>query len=117
MLERDGLLGHGDDALGRRDVLGAALDPALLRAAEPEAERRPGDGERDGHGDERAESRREAAEQPLQLRADDVAAGMVGAVVKDPVADTAAWTEYLEAVARQRPGWGDFYAACREVSG
>ncbi|WP_116453624.1 ATP-binding protein [Blastococcus litoris] len=51
------------------------------------------------------------------LRPADVAAGIVGAVVKDPVADTVAWTEYLEAVAREREGWGDFYRACREVSG
>jgi hypothetical protein len=27
------------------------------------------------------------------------------------------WTEYLEAVVRERPGWEHFYAACREVSG
>jgi MoxR-like ATPase len=51
------------------------------------------------------------------LRAADIAAGMTGAVVKDPVADTAIWNEYLEAVARDRPGWQDFYRACREVTG
>jgi hypothetical protein len=51
------------------------------------------------------------------LRAADVAAGIVGAVVKDPVTDGQAWAEYLEAVVRERPGWGDFYRACREVSG
>jgi len=50
------------------------------------------------------------------LRAADVAAGIVGAVVKDPVSDAAVWTEYLEAVVRERPGWEDFYRACREVS-
>ena len=50
------------------------------------------------------------------LRPSDTAAGIVGAVVRDPVADTVAWTEYLEAVARERQGWGDFYRACREVS-
>jgi MoxR-like ATPase len=50
------------------------------------------------------------------LRPSDVAAGILGAVVKDPVADSVAWTEYLEAVARERKGWGDFYRACREVS-
>ena len=27
------------------------------------------------------------------------------------------WQEYLEAVVRERDGWGDFYRACREVSG
>lgn len=51
------------------------------------------------------------------LRAADIAAGMTGAVVKDPVADTAIWAEYLEAVVRDRPGWQDFYRACREVTG
>ena len=39
-----------------------------------------------------------------------------GAVIKDPVADAAVWTEYLEAVVRERPGWDDFYRACREVA-
>jgi MoxR-like ATPase len=51
------------------------------------------------------------------LRPADVAAGLIGAVVKDPVTDAAVWAEYLEAVARERRGWGDFYRACREVSG
>ena len=51
-----------------------------------------------------------------RLRAADVAAGIVGAVVKDPVADRVAWTEYLEAVARERPDWADFYAPAADVS-
>ena len=51
------------------------------------------------------------------LRPADVAAGLVGTVVKDPVTDAAVWAEYLEAVVRERRGWGDFYRACREVSG
>ena len=51
------------------------------------------------------------------LRPSDVAAGIVGAVVRDPVADRVVWTEYLEAVARERSGWGDFYRACRESAG
>jgi MoxR-like ATPase len=50
------------------------------------------------------------------LRPADVAAGIVGAVIKDPVTDATAWAEYLEAVVRERHGWGDFYRACREVS-
>ena len=41
-----------------------------------------------------------------QLNAADVAAGIVGAVVKDPVHDTVAWREYLEAVVRDRAGLG-----------
>jgi MoxR-like ATPase len=50
------------------------------------------------------------------LRAADVAAGITGAVIKDPVSDAAAWTEYLEAVVRERPDWSEFYQACREVA-
>ena len=50
------------------------------------------------------------------LRPADVAAGIAGAVIKDPVTDATAWAEYLEAVVRERRGWGDFYRACREVS-
>jgi MoxR-like ATPase len=51
------------------------------------------------------------------LRPADIAAGIVGAVIKDPVTDAAVWAEYLEAVVRERTDWGDFYRACREVSG
>ena len=51
-----------------------------------------------------------------QLRAADLAAGIVGAVVRDPVRDAAVWREYLETVARDRDGWGEFYEACRQVS-
>ncbi len=51
-----------------------------------------------------------------ELRAADVAAGIVGSVIKDPVADQVAWNEYLELVARDREGWREFYGACRDVS-
>ncbi|MYS23220.1 AAA domain (dynein-related subfamily) [Streptomyces sp. DvalAA-14] len=50
------------------------------------------------------------------LRASDVAAGILGAVVRDPAADRLIWQEYLETVVRERDGWKDFYRACREVS-
>ena len=49
------------------------------------------------------------------LGAADVAAGIVGAVLKDPVHDQVAWREYLEAVVRDRPDWAEFYEACREL--
>ncbi len=49
------------------------------------------------------------------LRAEDVAAGIVGAVVKDPVADEVIWQEYLQTVVRERSDWKDFYRACRQV--
>jgi MoxR-like ATPase len=51
------------------------------------------------------------------LRAADVAAGIVGAVVKDPAADGVIWREYLEAVVREREGWRDFYRAARDARG
>ncbi len=50
------------------------------------------------------------------LRAGDLAAGIVGSIVKDPVQDRVVWLEYLETVAREREGWRDLYRACREVS-
>lgn len=50
-----------------------------------------------------------------RLRAEDLAAGLVGAVVKDPMQDQAVWREYLETVVKQREGWKDLYRACREL--
>ncbi|MCZ0859233.1 AAA family ATPase [Actinomyces israelii] len=50
------------------------------------------------------------------LRPGDVASGILGAVVSDPVGDAVVWSEYLETVVRDREGWKDFYRACREVS-
>lgn len=49
------------------------------------------------------------------VRAADVAAGLHGAVVKDPVTDRIIWQEYLEAVVRERKPWADLYRACREL--
>ena len=49
------------------------------------------------------------------VRADDVAAGLVGAVVKDPVQDRIVWHEYLETVVKDRTEWTDLYRACREL--
>lgn len=46
----------------------------------------------------------------------DIAAGLVTAVVKDPVADRIVWQEYLETVVKDRKGWTDLYRACRELS-
>ncbi|MFN8477785.1 MAG: AAA family ATPase, partial [Kouleothrix sp.] len=50
-----------------------------------------------------------------RLSAPDVAAGLVGAVVKDPVQDRLVWQEYLETVVKERDGWKDIYRACREI--
>jgi MoxR-like ATPase len=50
-----------------------------------------------------------------RIRAADVAAGLQGAVVKDPVQDRIVWQEYLETVVRDRREWKDLYQACREL--
>ena len=50
------------------------------------------------------------------LRPADVAGGITGAVVQDPVADRVVWQEYLETVIRDRDEWSDFYRACRDVA-
>ena len=47
------------------------------------------------------------------LKAADVASGMVGAIVKDPVQDPAVFREYLETVVKERDGWKDLYRACK----
>jgi len=50
-----------------------------------------------------------------RLKAADLASGLIGAVVKDPVQDRVVWQEYLEAVVKERDGWKDLYRACRET--
>lgn len=49
------------------------------------------------------------------LKASDLAAGVVGTVVKDPVQDKIVWQEYLETVVKTRDEWKDIYRACREM--
>ena len=49
------------------------------------------------------------------LRGADIAASMVGAIVKDPVQDKIVMLEYLETVVKEREGWKDLYRACRDV--
>ncbi len=44
----------------------------------------------------------------------DLASGMVGTIVKDPVQDSQVFREYLETVVKERDGWKDLYRACRE---
>ncbi|MBE3562056.1 MAG: AAA family ATPase [Ktedonobacteraceae bacterium] len=50
-----------------------------------------------------------------ELHAVDLAAGLTGAIVKDPVQDRVAWLEYLQTVVKERSGWKDLYRACQEV--
>jgi len=49
------------------------------------------------------------------LRAADMAGGLLGAVIKDPVQDRVVWQEYLETVVKERDGWKDFYRACKQA--
>jgi hypothetical protein len=49
------------------------------------------------------------------LRAPDLAAGITGAIIKDPVQDRVVWLEYLQTVAKERDGWKDLYRSCQEV--
>ncbi len=51
-----------------------------------------------------------------RLADDDLAAGITGAVIKDPVQDTVVWQEYLETVMREREGWDSLYRSCRELA-
>jgi MoxR-like ATPase len=50
-----------------------------------------------------------------QLKAADLAAGIIGAVLKDPVQDKIVWEEYLETVVKKREDWKDVYRACRDL--
>lgn len=50
------------------------------------------------------------------LKAADVASGILGAVIKDPVQDRVVFQEYLETVVKERDGWKDLYRACRELT-
>lgn len=48
------------------------------------------------------------------LNSQDLASGIVGAVVKDPSQDPTVFREYLETVVKERTGWKDFYRACKD---
>ena len=50
-----------------------------------------------------------------RLRAGDVASGILGSVIKDPVQDRLVWLEYLETVVKERSGWKDLYRASKDV--
>jgi MoxR-like ATPase len=49
------------------------------------------------------------------LKADDIASGVIGTIVKDPVQDKIVMQEYMETVLKQRDGWKDIYRACRDI--
>ena len=51
-----------------------------------------------------------------KLNASDIASGLVGAVIKDPVQDTVIWKEYLETVIKTREEWKDLYRAFKDLN-
>ena len=51
------------------------------------------------------------------VRPGDMASGLVGAIIKDPVQDSVTFKEYLETVVKERKDWKDVYRACNEVLG
>lgn len=50
-----------------------------------------------------------------ELKAGDLAASIIGSVIKDPVQDKVIWQEYLETVVKPRTEWSDIYRACRDL--
>lgn len=51
-----------------------------------------------------------------KINAQDLASGLIGAIVKDPVQDAVVWKEYLENIVKTREEWKDIYRACKELS-
>jgi len=49
------------------------------------------------------------------IKARDLAASIIGAVVKDPTQDSDIWREYLETVVKERKEWSDLYRAFKEL--
>lgn len=49
------------------------------------------------------------------IKARDLAAGIIGAVVKDPIQDKEIWNEYLETVLKERKDWSDLYRSFKEL--
>ncbi len=49
------------------------------------------------------------------LKANDLAASITGAIVKDPIQDKMIWQEYLETIVKERKDWKDLYRACKEL--
>jgi len=50
-----------------------------------------------------------------ELNEEDIAAGLMGAVIKDPVQDKVVFKEYLENVMRKRAEYKGIYLACKEL--
>ncbi len=51
-----------------------------------------------------------------ELKAADLAAGITGTIVKDPLHDQVVWQEYLETIVKDRKGWKDLYRAFMDIN-
>ncbi|MCH2022769.1 MAG: AAA family ATPase [Saprospiraceae bacterium] len=49
------------------------------------------------------------------IKARDLAAGVIGAIIKDPIQDYEVWKEYLETIVKERKEWSDLYRAFKEL--
>jgi len=49
------------------------------------------------------------------LQAFDLASGILGAIIKDPIQDTEIWNEYLETIVKERKEWSDLYRAFKDL--
>jgi hypothetical protein len=49
------------------------------------------------------------------IKAFDLASGVLGAVIKDPIQDTEIWNEYLETIIKERKDWSDLYRAFKDL--
>ncbi len=50
-----------------------------------------------------------------ELKAHDMAGGLIGAVIKDSDRDKVILEEYLETIVKERDDWADIYRACKEI--
>ena len=51
-----------------------------------------------------------------RLSSSDIASGLVGAIVKDPIHDKEVWDDYLESIVKTRSDWKDLYRSCKEIT-
>ena len=51
-----------------------------------------------------------------KLTVNELASGMIGAIVKDPEKDTPIWEEYVESVIKTRKPWRDLYKALSQLT-
>ena len=50
-----------------------------------------------------------------RLTSEDLASGIMGAIIKDPIQDKIVMQEYMETVIKKRDDWKEIYRACRDI--